>query len=139
MRVTFLITIGIVLFGTIGLLIISMQQLKPFEYDITHQRKLIIKTLMPVLITFTKIGINILQQVTYQASFLDDSIFPYLKRVSAIGVCNFFARLFTLLAPLAAEQDKPLPECYLLLAVVVSFLVAYSLPLDDYDDGESII
>ena len=88
-----------------------------------------------MFILFTKISINILFQITYLASFCDDSIFPYLKRATSIGICNFVARVSTVFAPQVAEQPKPMPEVYLLIVVSIAFVVAFTLPLDDYDEN----
>lgn len=88
-----------------------------------------------MFILFTKISINILFQITYLASFVDDSIFPYLKRATSIGICNFVARISTVFAPQVAEQPKPMPEVYLLIVVSIAFVIAFTLPLDDYDEN----
>jgi len=96
-----------------------------------------VRTVLPVAITLTKIGINILQQITYCASFTDDSVFPFLLRNASIGVCNFFARFAALLAPLVSSLSKPLPELILLGAMALAFLVAFNLPLEDYDEKQS--
>ena len=91
--------------------------------------------IIPMFILFTKISINILFQITYLASFVDDSIFPFLKRATSIGICNFVARISTVFAPQVAEQPKPMPEVYLLIIVSIAFVIAFTLPLDDYDEN----
>jgi hypothetical protein len=55
-------------------------------------------------------------------------IFPFYKRATAIGVCNFIGRALTILAPLAAELDRPLPASILLIINVVAFINAFFLP-----------
>ena len=42
-------------------------------------------------------------------------IFPFYKRATAIGICNFIGRALTILAPLAAELERPLPASILLI------------------------
>jgi hypothetical protein len=44
----------------------------------------------------------------------EDLIFPFYKRVSSTGICNFVGRLVTIAAPMVAELDRPMP-CILLL------------------------
>lgn len=90
--------------------------------------------IIPFFVLFTKIAVNILFQVTYNASFIDDTIFPFLKRATAIGICNFFARLATVSAPWVVDLQKPWPEVILLIVVGFSCVVAFTLPLDDFDE-----
>ena len=73
----------------------------------------------------------------YIASFVDSKVFPFLKRTTAIGVCNFFARLVTIFAPIVAELDKPLPELCLILVVLLAFVISLFLPLEDYDEDST--
>ena len=74
----------------------------------------------------------------YIASFVDCKVFPFLKRTTAIGVCNFFARLVTIFAPIVAELEKPLPEICLILVVLIAFVISLFLPLEDYDDDSTV-
>jgi hypothetical protein len=60
-------------------------------------------------------------------------IFPFYKRATAIGVCNFIGRALTILAPLAAELDRPLPASILLIINVVAFINAFFLPSRDQE------
>jgi hypothetical protein len=106
----------------------------PYPPGSAEDREYHLKILIPIFIMFTKIAVNILFQLTYMASFVDDSIFPFLKRSTAIGICNFFARIATIFAPFAADTDKPIPEIILILVVALAFVVAFTLPLEDYDD-----
>ena len=87
---------------------------------------------------FTKIAVNILFQIVYIASFVDSKVFPFLKRTTAIGICNFFARLVTIFAPIAAELDKPMPELLLIVVVLLAFFISLTLPLEDYDDDSTL-
>lgn len=57
-----------------------------------------------------------------------------MKRTTAIGVCNYFARIATLFAPVVANLDKPYPELVLILVVLLAFFISLTLPLEDYDD-----
>ena len=83
---------------------------------------------IPVLIFFCKIAINIAFLNSYQASYREDVIFPFYKRATSIGICNFIARSVTIAAPLIAELPKPTPAIILLVASLVAFVAAFFLP-----------
>ena len=53
-------------------------------------------TWMPVFVIFLRIGSSGAFNVVYIANA---DVFPTLFKGSAVGFCNFFARLFTILAP----------------------------------------
>jgi len=55
-------------------------------------------------------------------------IFPFYKRATAIGICNFIGRALTILAPLAAELERPLPASILLIINIIAFINAFFLP-----------
>ena len=65
-------------------------------------------------------------------------IFPFYKRATAIGICNFIARAFTILSSLAAELDRPLPAILLIGLTTIALIDSFFLPSkqmeDDYDD-----
>jgi hypothetical protein len=60
-------------------------------------------------------------------------IFPFYKRATAIGVCNFIGRAITILAPLAAELERPLPASILLIINIIAFINAFFLPSRDQE------
>ena len=72
----------------------------------------------------------------YQASFSDQRVFPFLKRATATGICNFISRGLTIFAPLAAELDTPIPTSILLGISVVAFIVAFFLPSKSFQDQQ---
>lgn len=55
-------------------------------------------------------------------------IFPFYKRATAIGICNFVARLVTVCSSLAAELDRPIPAIMLISVTVLAFIDAWFLP-----------
>jgi hypothetical protein len=78
-RIAFLICISFTLVG--GLMIIFLHTFTSF---------------MPVFIMFAKIGTS----STFNLVFLANSdLFPTLFSATAIGICNFFARILTISAP----------------------------------------
>jgi hypothetical protein len=68
---------------------------------------------------------------SYQCSFNENCIFPFYKRATAIGICNFVARVFTIASPLVAELDRPIPAYILLGVNFIAFIVAFTLPSAD--------
>ena len=85
-------------------------------------------TLIPFLVFFTKIGVNFTFQTTYLASFGENIIFPFFKRATAIGYCNFVARGVTILSPMAAELDRPIPAILLLATQTIGLITTFFLP-----------
>ena len=61
---------------------------------------------MPLFVILSKFGISGAFVLIY-CSTVD--VFPTLFCASALGFCNFFARIITILAPEVAERDPPLP------------------------------
>lgn len=55
---------------------------------------------MPYYIGTARIGISSLFTLIY---FANADIFPTLFAATAMGICNFSARIFTILAPQVAE------------------------------------
>jgi hypothetical protein len=62
--------------------------------------------LMPIFVTFAKFGISSGFVIVYVSTV---DVFPTLFCATALGFCNFFARIATILAPLIAEKPPPLP------------------------------
>jgi len=146
-RKAFITSISLVFFGALMILLFETNVIRPdyIVYLTAHRsphapgsaedKEYYLKLIIPIFVMFTKVAVNILFQVTYLASFTDDQIFPFLKRATSIGICNFVARIATIFAPMVAEQAKPLPEVYLLVIVTLAFFVAIFMPLDDYDEA----
>ena len=61
---------------------------------------------IPVFITLAKGGIAANFTIIYIAS---SEMFPTLFTATALGICNFFARFLTILAPGVAELNAPAP------------------------------
>ena len=83
---------------------------------------------IPAVVFFTKIGVNFTFQNAYQASFTENKIFPFTRRATAIGICNFVARGVTVLSSLAAELPKPWPVSLLIAMTTISFINIFFLP-----------
>ncbi len=61
---------------------------------------------MPVFVVITKFGISACFIIVYVATV---DVFPTLFAATALGFCNFFARVLTIVAPQVAERPPPLP------------------------------
>ena len=62
--------------------------------------------LTPILIMSCKFGISAAFNVVYIATA---QMFNSKVAATAFGICNFFARLTTIMAPMVAEWPSPLP------------------------------
>lgn len=93
--------------------------------------------LIPTLAFITKIFINLTFMSVYHTSFNEDMIFPFYKRSTATGICNFTARLLTILSPLIAELPRPIPAICLLSVNSVAFISSFFFPsLQEENDFE---
>lgn len=55
-------------------------------------------------------------------------VFPFYKRATAIGICNFVARIVTVFSSLAAELDRPWPAALLISVTVIALIDSFFLP-----------
>lgn len=62
-------------------------------------------------------------------------IFPFYKRATAIGICNFVARLVTVCSSLVAEVDRPWPAVILIIVNVIAFIDAFFLPFKSDEEA----
>ena len=88
----------------------------------------------PAFLFFLKVSINTTFMNTYHCSFNMDWLFPFYKRATSIGICNFVARCFTIAAPMVVELQAPLPIAILLAVNLGAFLVIFTLPTTDSDE-----
>ena len=59
-----------------------------------------------------------------------------MKRTTAIGICNFIARAFTIFAPLVAELDKPIPIIIVMIVTTAGLITTFTFPSSDDDRQE---
>ena len=62
--------------------------------------------LMPIFVMCAKFGIASAFNLVYVSNA---DVFPTLFSVTAMGICNFGARIATIMAPEIAEAEAPLP------------------------------
>lgn len=96
-------------------------------------REFHLKRIIPYFTFLAKIGANLTFQFTYYVSFVDPKTFPLLKRTTAIGICNFIARSFTIFAPLIAELDRPIPISIVLAVTLTGLITSFTFPSADED------
>ena len=79
---------------------------------------------MPVFVTFASFGVTGCFMIVYLCMV---DVFPTLFVSTAMGVCNFTARVLAIAAPIVAELDPPLPMSLFVgmtfLAVLLTFLI----------------
>ena len=63
------------------------------------------KSLVPVMVLGSKFGIS----GSFNVVYLANTVFPPVYSSTTFGLCNFFARLASMLAPVFAEFQPPLP------------------------------
>lgn len=95
------------------------------------------RVVIPGWIFATKIFVNAGFLNAYQASYHEDIIFPFYKRATSIGICNFVARCATIAAPQVAELDQPIPSIILLSINGIAFFASIFLPSSN--DEQKII
>ena len=85
--------------------------------------------LLFVFIILLNFGINVAFQIVY---IIGVKIIPSIFAARAFGVTNVCARTFTILSPLMAEVDYPVPEFLIIgtcaVAAVFMLLVVEKLP-----------
>lgn len=87
------------------------------------------ESLMPIFVVITKFGISG-GFVNVYISTVD--VFPTLFCGTALGFCNFFARVLTIVAPQVAEREPPLPMivlCSLCFGGII--LIQFVTPLKE--------
>ena len=83
-------------------------------------------------------GVNLTFQFAYYVSFNNSKTFPVLKRTTAIGICNFTARLFTMLAPVVAELDRPIPIIMVIVITLIALITSFTFPSDKKPEKREI-
>lgn len=70
----------------------------------------------------------------YYASYSDNCIFPFYKRVTANGIVQIVARSVTVGASVAAELPRPWPAYILIGLTGLALITAFFLPGYDYEE-----
>lgn len=84
---------------------------------------------MPFFVVLAKFGISGGFVLCYASTV---EVFPTLFCATALGFCNFFARVLTILAPEIAEREPPLPMAlFVALTGLGAILIWFVKPLKD--------
>ena len=84
---------------------------------------------MPFFVILAKFGISGGFVIVYVSTV---DVFPTLFCATALGFCNFFARVLTILAPEVAEQPPPIPMIlFVSLTSLGILLIQFVKPLKD--------
>jgi OCT family organic anion transporter-like MFS transporter 8 len=82
------------------------------------------KDLIPVMILATRFGVSATFNICYLANA---QLFPSIFAGTAIGICNIFAKMSTIIAPMLAEVPDPAPMTVFAiitgLAAILSFFI----------------
>jgi hypothetical protein len=85
--------------------------------------------LMPFFVVIAKFGVAGAFNLVYISNA---DVFPTLFCATAMGICNFFARVVTIMAPEVAEQPAPLPMgIFVTLCSIAAFLTQFIRPLSE--------
>jgi hypothetical protein len=86
---------------------------------------------MPFFVVFAKFGIAGAFVIVYVSTV---DVFPTLFCATALGFCNFFARVLTILAPEVAERPPPLPMIlFVSLTLIGIILIQFVKPLKEQE------
>lgn len=100
----------------------------PHPHGSEEDRQHHLRYIIPFFTFLAKVGTNITLIISYFASFSNPRTFPLLRRSTAIGICNFCARLATSFAPFAAELKSPIPISIVIGVSVVGLAVSFTFP-----------
>lgn len=82
----------------------------------------------PLLVMTARLGVKVALDLCYLAN---STIFPAIFAGTAFGLCNLGAKLFTIMSPLLAEADKPLPMIVFSVILVGAIGAALSLKKEE--------
>jgi uncharacterized membrane protein (DUF485 family) len=78
----------------------------------------------PLLVMLARCGVKVTLDLCYLAN---SSIFPAIFAGTAFGLCNLGAKLFTILSPIMAEQEMPLPMLVFSVLAGLAIVAALSI------------
>ena len=77
-----------------------------------------------VFVLLARCGVKVALDLCYIAN---STIFPAIFAGTAFGLCNIGAKLFTILSPMIAELDKPVPM--IIFSIVLGFAIFAALAI----------
>jgi MFS transporter, OCT family, solute carrier family 22 (organic cation transporter), member 4/5 len=98
------------------------------QFDSTQEKIAVPEFVFPALVLIAKFGISAAFNVAYLANA---DVFPALFCGSALGLCNFTARIATMFAPMVAEIQSYTPMVLFSVTSFITCLAATQLRLED--------
>ena len=109
-RITLVLMFTVAIVGSVSLLVLGNDRID----------------LIPIFILLAKSGVSGTFNICYLANA---QIFPAIFSGTAFGICNIGAKLATILAPMIAEVDPPIPMIiFTITAVIAAVLSCFILP-----------
>ena len=97
-----------------------------FSHDSAHE-----KYVIPLFVLITRFGINSAFTLCY---IITADYFPSIVSSRVFGICNLFSRFATILSPMIAELEPPLPM--IVYSIVCSITMISSLALTKSEEIE---
>lgn len=134
-KISFIISYVVTIVGAFGIFLFESEIISPYIINADHEghqypegseqdKKLHLSKIIPYFTFIAKIGTNLTYSAASYASFSDPTIFPLMKRSTAIGICDLFAIGITIFAPFIAEMEKPVPILVCLFISIIGLLVS---------------
>ena len=105
-RVTFPIAYTMSLIGSVALIILGES----------------VPALIPIMVMLARGGVKVTLDLCYLAN---STIFPAIFAGTAFGLCNIGGKGFTILSPIIAEVDAPVPM--IIFSIVLGFAIVAAL------------
>lgn len=93
-------------------------------------------SLIPIFLFCSRLGIAAACNVLTIVNIL---VFPPDFRSTSFGICNIFARMAAILAPMAAEVKYPFPYTFLITLTTVFAIISYFFSETSQDEDKKLI
>eukprot|EP00347_Sterkiella_histriomuscorum_P000203 403376785 len=114
---SFYLYLGIAMIGSIGIFTFSNKEEMLDQNSINQY-------VLPIMILLAKAGVSAAFNVCY---FATSNIFPTIYSGTAMGICNFFAKSLTMMSPIIAEINDPIPTLVLIGMCILSIFVTFAI------------
>ena len=136
-KISFIVSYIVTILGAFGIFLFENGIISPYVFDSSstsspypagseQDKKWHLQRIIPWFTFVAKIGTNLTYSAASYASFSDPTIFPLLKRSTAVGICDFFAIGITIFAPFVAELDRPVPILVCIFVSLVGLIVSFT-------------
>ena len=118
-KISFIVSYVVTILGAFFIFMFEGEYITPYAFgtcectgyphESPEDKKYHLDNIIPWFTFLAKVGTNITYSAASYASFSDPTIFPLLKRSTAVGICDLFAIGITIFAPFVAELERPIP------------------------------